>query len=70
MKENIEQMRKRHEQELETLQSSCKHVKLSKWMPYIWAPGHISGDVRVCDFCGKVIKKRGMGMQNMFSKVE
>ena len=58
MIENIEQMRKRHEQEISELQKSCKHLK-SKRMPFMWAPGHFGADVEVCNFCGKILKTYG-----------
>ena len=53
--ENIEQMRKRHDKEIDKLRSNCKH-KESTRMPYMWAPGHFSNDVEVCDFCGEMLK--------------
>ena len=55
--ENREQMRKRHEAEIEALEKNCLHVKLSKWKDYSWAPGHLSGRVKVCKNCGKIIKR-------------
>ncbi len=53
MHENIEKMRKRHEQEIEKLQTNCKHKTISKCMPFAWAPAHISHCVKVCEFCGE-----------------
>lgn len=58
--ENIEQMRKRHEGEIEALQEGCPHRKLSKWMDFMYAPGHFNGQVKVCNECGKTIQRRGM----------
>jgi len=55
MKENIDQMRKRHEKEIDDLQKNCPHKKISDWMPFMWAPGHFGGDVKVCLFCGKIV---------------
>ena len=52
--ENVKQMRERHAQEIETLQSNCLHPT-SKRMPYMWAPGHFGNDVSVCVFCGKIL---------------
>jgi len=52
--EDINQMRKRHEQEITDLRASCKHKILSPCMPYAWAPGHISHCVKVCNHCGKI----------------
>jgi hypothetical protein len=55
--ENIEQMRKRHEKEIETLQKKCKHKEISDWMEYHFAIGHFSHYVKVCKYCGKIIKE-------------
>jgi hypothetical protein len=56
MIENIQQMRMRHEKEITKLQLECKHVNVSDWMPHYWAPGHRGSDVKVCEFCGKIIE--------------
>jgi len=40
---------------LSDLQESCKHEG-SEWMPFEWAPGHLSGEVRVCTICEKVLE--------------
>ena len=56
MKENIDQIRKRHEKEIEDLQSECKHEDVSDWMMYQWAPGHFSHNVKACLFCGKIVR--------------
>ncbi len=55
--ENIKQMRERHEAEIKTLEDSCPHTKLSKWLDWAWAPGHFNGRVKVCENCGKVIER-------------
>jgi len=55
--ETITQMRARHEQELNDLQTNCSHVTLSNWMPYQWAPGHTLGEVKVCATCGKIMQR-------------
>ena len=54
MKEDYTQMALRHHKEIEALQSTCRHTKTTR-MPFEWAPGHRSGDVDVCNFCGKVV---------------
>jgi len=54
--ENIEQMKERHEKEIEDLQSKCSHPE-SEWMPYMWAPGHFGPNVKVCRSCGKIVEK-------------
>jgi len=59
--ENIDQMRERHKREIERLQKSCKHKKLSNWIREWWAIGHSTGYmVKTCNFCGKVIKRKGL----------
>jgi hypothetical protein len=49
------------------LQESCKHER-SAWMPLEWAPGHLSGRVRVCSRCEKILEsdvdKRLMRLSN------
>lgn len=55
--ENINQMRKRHDTEKQALRDKCPHEKLSRWMD--WAPTHFSGRVKICNACGKVIKRDG-----------
>ena len=57
--ENIHEMRKRHEKEIEELQMLCPHEEISDWMDYMWAPGHFGLPVKVCKFCGKIIKRKG-----------
>lgn len=56
----IEEMRQRHQREIETLQRNCKHEEVSEWMPEQWAPGHFCGYVRVCMNCSKVIERATM----------
>lgn len=55
--ENIEQMSERHEKEIKQLQKSCKHENKSDWMDYAWAPGHFMGRVKICNDCGKTLKR-------------
>ena len=55
MIENIKQMQRRHDKEIEKLRKLCKHKKTNR-MPFMWAPGHFGADVEVCEWCGKVIK--------------
>jgi len=58
MKENIDRMRVRHKKEIENLQSKCKHKKVSDWIPNMWAPGHIDGEVKICENCNKIIERK------------
>lgn len=62
MSETIKQMRKRHEREIRQLQAKCPHPRISKWLPYEWAPAHRMGEVRVCRICDKTIKRRGQNV--------
>ncbi len=57
MTENIKEMRIRHKQEIEDLQNNCKHTDISDWRRYEWAPGHSSGEVKVCKVCGVIREK-------------
>ncbi len=54
--ENIEKIRERHQKEIDALQRECRH-KTSKWTSYMWAPGHMGPNVRICDFCGKILER-------------
>lgn len=57
--ENIGQMRKRHEREVESLQENCPHTKLSKWVDEYWAIAHGTGfQIKVCTACGEVVRKQ------------
>jgi hypothetical protein len=56
--ENINQMMERHKKEIEELQTNCKHLEISKWMDYMWAPGHFGLPVKICLWCGKIMKSK------------
>ena len=58
MNENMEQMRKRHKEEMDKLQNNCKHIEISGWVSYYWAPGHAGLPVKICNFCEKIVKRR------------
>lgn len=62
MKENIDQMRERHAEEIIELQNRCEHEDISDWMPSMWAPGHFGNEVRICRFCGMIVENRGFGV--------
>lgn len=53
--ENFEQMKTRQKKEIDKLQSDCKHIDISDWMPYMWAPGHMGNPVKVCKWCGEIV---------------
>ncbi len=56
--ENIKQMRDRHKKEIEELQTSCKHERISDWLDYMWAPGHFMGKKKHCLTCDKVMESK------------
>jgi len=53
----ISKLREKHEQEILDLQEDCSHEK-DEWRIWAWAPGHYSGEVRVCVRCGKILERR------------
>jgi len=52
----IDKLLKKHKREILKLQTSCSHKEISGWVDYAWAPGHISGRVKACKECGKIMK--------------
>jgi len=63
MKEKtITALRERHEKEIRTLQTKCKHAASPDWIFEMWAPGHFSGQVKICKFCGKTLERRPGGI--------
>lgn len=58
MKDNItaKKLRKEFDDKLKELQDNCKH-EVIEILPYMWAPGHYSGKVKVCKSCEKIIGK-------------
>jgi hypothetical protein len=60
-------LRAEFESRLSQLQESCEHEK-SKWMPLEWAPGHLSGRVRVCNRCEKILESDEDKCSISFSK--
>lgn len=57
IEENIKQIRTRHAKEIEEFQINCTHPTISKWMAYMWAPGHYIGEVKVCKRCNKIMER-------------
>jgi len=55
----MKELRERHEKEIIEFQESCPHSEISDWMPYMWAPGHYSHDVRICIRCEKTLEMKG-----------
>jgi hypothetical protein len=48
------ELRENFEKALVAIQDACPHSE-TETMPYMWAPGHISGMVTVCKYCEKII---------------
>jgi len=58
VEDNIKQIRKRHEKEIEDFQNECPHLEVSDWREYHWAPGHFSHYVKVCERCGTTVEEK------------
>lgn len=69
MTENIGQMRERHQKEINQLQTQCKH-EISDWRDFMWAPGHCSGKVKVCEWCGKIVENKGILFSSVLNEEE
>jgi len=54
---NAEELRAKFESDLKELQGNCKH-KESEWMASEFGVGHLSGSVKVCKFCEKVLERK------------
>lgn len=48
-------LREEFESKLKELQDACPHLE-TQIMPYMWAPGHMAGHVKVCTRCEKILK--------------
>jgi hypothetical protein len=55
--EKYKQMLDRHKQEIEDFRNNCPHSVISDWIPFMWAPGHFSHHVKVCERCYKTIEE-------------
>ncbi len=53
----IEELFKKHEQEISELRANCPHKKISDWIDRCWAPGHVYDRVKVCNECGEVLER-------------
>ena len=60
MIENINIMRKRHKIEIQVLQNNCAHIDISDWINYERIPGHVFDKVKVCDYCGRIMKRKSI----------
>jgi len=57
MEDTIAQIEERHKKEIDAFISICPHVEISDWIPYMWAPGHLSHFVKTCNRCGKIVEE-------------
>jgi hypothetical protein len=56
MKNLAEELRKKYNDDLLFLQTTCDHPDVSEWLEYMWAPGHSSGyEVKMCTVCEKIL---------------
>jgi len=55
------ELREEFEKKLRALQDSCPHIE-TKWVQSMWAPGHISGSVKVCMRCDKILERASLGV--------
>jgi len=53
---NMDMMYKRHEREKKKFQDACTHKRISDWMDYMWAPGHMGLPVKICRRCNKIME--------------
>jgi hypothetical protein len=55
---SAKELRKKFEVDLKELQESCQHPS-STWCEEYWAIAHSTGrQVRVCDFCEKILETK------------
>lgn len=60
LENNLKEIIKRHDKEIEEFQDSCTHSEISNWMPHMLVPGHFSHDARICKRCEKILESRGL----------
>ena len=56
--ENCYSIIKKTEENLAYLRSICEHPE-TEFVNYMWAPGHIMPNTKVCSVCGEIIQKEG-----------
>jgi len=57
MIEEMDQLRKRHRKEIDDFRAACPHPKVTGWIPFMWAPGHFSHHVKICERCGDTVEE-------------
>jgi len=54
-----ERLYEQYRRELQRLQETCPHERLTDWMEEWWAPGHSTGrEVQACTECNKTVRAR------------
>jgi hypothetical protein len=61
------ELREKFNHDLFHLQLNCEHPS-SKWMSYMWAPGHYWGEVLVCEVCEKILDRKTPFMTETYPK--
>lgn len=65
VKEQVQMMYdliKTGERALEILRKQCDHPE-TEYVNYMWAPGHIQPNTKICSICGEVILEEPKWMQ-------
>ena len=57
MRAEMDKIKERHAKEIADFVAACPHSKITGWIPYMWAPGHFSHNVKICERCGKTVEK-------------
>ena len=52
----VKELRENYEKAVAAIKDSCPHTEFET-MPYMWAPGHITGMVQVCKYCEKILSE-------------
>lgn len=51
-----QKLKDEYEHQLQMLQDNCPHIE-TRWLPFMWAPGHFAGRVKSCSRCWKILEK-------------
>lgn len=57
MRKEMDKIKERHAKEIADFVAACPHPKITGWIPYMWAPGHFSHNVKICERCGKTVEE-------------
>jgi len=48
---------KEFEKKITKLRDNCPHNRVTGWMNYYWAPGHLaSSQIKICKRCGQIVE--------------